>query len=372
MAVRGSAVENMGLEPAFWRGRRAFVTGHTGFKGAWLTLFLHYLGTRVGGYALDPVPGPSLFAQADIGQICEDRRGDIRKLDSLRSAVAAARPEIVFHLAAQSLVRESYRTPLETFATNIMGTAHVLEAARTVPSVKAIVVVTSDKCYRNDGAAAFFSENDALGGEDPYSASKACAEIITHAYRASFTDAAQNSLPRVATARAGNVIGGGDWSADRLVPDCMRAFSVGKPVTLRQPQSVRPWQHVLEPVYGYLLLAQGLAGPDAGRIPAEWNFGPPAESHAPVAHVAEVMARHFDGKVVYESADRAMKEAHILKLDSRRAQTVLGWRPVWSLETSLEETARWYQAAATQVSMQDFSRRQIEAFQRAVTAGGAL
>ena len=365
MEVRPGIVENMGLDLAFWPGRSAFLTGHTGFKGGWLALFLHHLGARISGYALDPPTSPSLFAQAELAKIFDaDVRADIRDLETMNRAMAAAKPEIVFHLAAQSLVRESYRSPLETFAVNAMGTAHVLEAARAVPGIKAVVVITSDKCYRNDGAAQFFSENDPLGGDDPYSASKACAEIVTHAYRKSFAAYPEHPLPPTATARAGNVIGGGDWSADRLIPDCIRAFTDGQAVTLRQPDAVRPWQHVLEPVYGYLLLAQRLA--QGFVTAAEWNFGPSAESHAPVATVAATMARHFSGKVIHAAGDAAMKEAHILRLNSTRAHEGLGWHPLWPLDTALAETARWYKAAGERTPMLSFSLAQIEGFLRAV------
>lgn len=356
----------MGLDPAFWAGRRVFVTGHTGFKGGWLALCLHYLGARVTGFALEPSTTPDFFSQAEVARaLAGDHRGDIRDRAPFERAVKDAAPEIVFHLAAQALVRESYRNPLETFATNVMGTAHLLEALRGVSGVQAAVVVTSDKCYRNDGKTYSFAEGDALGGDDPYSASKAGAEIVTHAYKASFpAGGSLPALPPTVTARAGNVIGGGDWSADRLVPDCIRAFNKGEPVTLRNPEAVRPWQHVLEPVYGYLLLAERLA---KGRdMPAEWNFGPGAESHASVATVAGTIARHCGGKVVHQADNSGMKEAQVLRLDSSRAHS-LGWHPAWPLDKALSETARWYDAARAGGSMRAFTMAQIADYMR----GGA-
>lgn len=363
MAIGPSVVESMGLDPTFWAGQRVFVTGHTGFKGGWLALFLHHLGARVSGFALDPATAPSFFNQASVSAcLANDHRGDIRDKDALARALRESAPEIVFHLAAQALVRESYRTPVDTFATNVMGTAHLLEALRGKSDVRAIVVVTSDKCYRNDGSAYSFAEGDPLGGDDPYSASKAAAELVAHAYTASFPATGSLApLPPTVTARAGNVIGGGDWSADRLVPDCIRAFSANEPVVLRNPDAVRPWQHVLEPVYGYLLLAQHLARREHPGMPATWNFGPDAESHASVGTVAATIARHFGGNVVHQADTTGMKEAQVLRLDSTRAHG-LGWHPAWTLDKALRETARWYQAARQNAGMRDFTLAQIADF----------
>jgi len=354
-------MESMGLNPAFWSGKRVFVTGHTGFKGGWLALFLHHLGARVTGFALDPLPGPNFFDQAEVSaSLAADHRGDLADFEELSRAIKDAAPEIVFHLAAQALVRESYRAPLATFATNIMGTANLLETLRGRTCVQAVVVVTSDKCYRNDGKTFSFAETDPLGGDDPYSASKAGAEIVAQAYRASFPpQGSLPALPPTVTARAGNVIGGGDWSADRLVPDCVRAFSAGAPVVLRHPDAVRPWQHVLEPVYGYLLLAEHLA--EKTDLAAAWNFGPDAESHASVGMVAETLARRFGGKVTTHPDSSGMKEAKVLRLDSTRAHD-LGWKPAWPLEKALGETARWYQTAQTQNTMRGFTLAQIADF----------
>ena len=346
----------------FWRDRSVFLTGHTGFKGGWLALWLHRLGARVHGYALDPLPSPTVFEAATVGRaLASDTRADLADRAGVQSAMAAARPEIVFHLAAQPLVRESYRDPLATLATNVMGTAHVLDAIRFVPSVRAAVVITTDKVYANLDSAC--SEDDALGGHDPYSASKAAAEIVTASYRSSFfgpTSAA------IATARAGNVIGGGDWATDRLVPDCLRAFERGEPVRLRYPHAIRPWQHVLEPLSGYLRLAERLVAEPAQRFARAWNFGPDARDEATVADVAERAARSWGDRARVELDDRQdhPREAETLRLDSTMARRELGWTPRWRLDRAVEMTVGWHRAWLAGEDMAAACARQIDAYER--------
>ena len=322
----------------FWAGRRVLITGHTGFKGSWLALWLARLGATVTGIALDPPTRPSLFELARVHETLEsDFRVDIREAGALRSAVEAAAPEIVFHLAAQPLVREGYDRPADTFATNVMGTLHLLDAATEIASVRAVLVVTTDKVYENREWPHPYREPDQLGGEDPYSASKACAELVAGSIRACRPGSA-----RIATARAGNVIGGGDFARDRLVPDCVRAFAAGVPVTLRYPQAIRPFQHVLDPLSGYLALAERLFAGEAGADGA-WNFGPEPGGEAPVAAVANRLAAIWGEPAAVTLAETpGPSEAGILRLDSTKARTLLGWRPVWGLEETLDETAAWY------------------------------
>lgn len=326
------------------RGRNVFVTGHTGFKGAWLALWLSGLGAKVHGYSLDPPTEPSLFAAAGVAQVLgSEQRADICDFRLLADTMAAVRPELVLHLAAQSLVRESYVDPLRTFATNVMGTANVLQAARSAGSVGAVIVVTTDKVYADSPPALSRREGDALGGHDPYSASKAAAEIVTASLRSSFFRNESDS--RIATVRAGNVIGGGDWATDRLVPDCMRAFAKRDAVTLRYPRAIRPWQHVLEPLAGYLMLAERLLDRDAGSAYAEaWNFGPDAQDDASVGSVATSLQRLWgDGASVASAAPADQPhETAILRLDSGLARARLEWKPRWHLERTLEMTVDWY------------------------------
>ncbi|MEO6854159.1 MAG: CDP-glucose 4,6-dehydratase [Rhodoferax sp.] len=344
-----------------WTDTPVFLTGHTGFKGGWLALWLHALGAKVHGYALDPVTTPSLFNVARIADVlASDTRADLADLAALQTALAAAQPRVVFHLAAQPLVRASYADPLGTFATNVMGTAHLLEAVRQVPSVRAVVVVTTDKVYDNREWAYPYRESDALGGHDPYSASKGAAEIVTASYRASFfhaPDAAQ-----IATARAGNVIGGGDWAADRLVPDCLQAFAAEKPVSLRFPGAVRPWQHVLEPLSGYLRLAQALL--ESPVAASAWNFGPDARGDANVADVAQRLAALWGqgARVEVPVGGTHPHEAGQLRLDISRARAVLGWQPRWSLDEALQHTVQWQRAWLAGADMAAASREQIAVY----------
>ena len=329
-----------------WTGREVFVTGHTGFKGSWLALWLHALGARVSGYALAPPTAPSLFAQARVADGLASTLADVRDLPRLVAAMAAAAPEVVFHLAAQSLVRASYADPVETYATNVMGTVHVLEAARRVPSVRAVVIVTTDKCYENREWEWGYREVDRLGGRDPYSNSKACAELVTDAYRQSFFGDARVA---VASARAGNVIGGGDWAVDRVVPDAMRAFAAGAPLAIRNPRSVRPWQHVLEPLAGYLALAEHLLRDGAAAAEA-WNFGPPDELVLPVGTLADKLVHAWGGGAAWQGpppeAAAGPHEATLLRLDASKARRRLAWRARLSIDESVAWIVEWHQAVA--------------------------
>ena len=332
-------------DPAFWAGRRVLLTGHTGFKGAWLSLWLARLGARVTGFALSPETRPNLFDAIGFPPD-HSRIGDIRDLPALAHAVAAAEPEIVIHMAAQALVRPSYADPVGTFAVNTMGTVHLLEAVRTAPGVRAVVVVTSDKAYENREWPYAYRETEAMGGRDPYSASKGCAELVTGAYRASFFGAGGHPA-RIASARAGNVIGGGDHSLDRLIPDIVRAFEAGESVEIRAPQAIRPWQHVLEPLAGYLRLAECLAGTDGERFAEGWNLGPADEDCRPVADLVERLARGWGGKAGWHLSEKTHPhEATYLKVDASKARARLGWDRRLTLDTALDWTAAWYRAAA--------------------------
>lgn len=351
----------LGLDPDFWRGRSVLVTGHTGFKGGWLALWLEHLGARVAGYALPPATDPSLCEVAGIATSVRHQLGDIRDYDTLKRTLANSAPEIVFHLAAQALVRESYRDPLTTIASNVTGTAHVLEAARHTPSVRAVVVVTSDKCYDNREWSWPYRENEPLGGHDPYSASKACAELVTAAWRHSFP---REGLS-IASARAGNVIGGGDWAPERLVPDALATWSRGETLRVRKPAAVRPWQHVLEPLHGYLLLAQQLYRQQAAEA---WNFGPGEDDMVAVADVLDRLARHWDpGAKWATDAAPQPPEASLLRLDSTRARQLLSWKPVWPLDEALARTVAWHREWLGGADMRACSLETIAAYhQRAI------
>jgi CDP-glucose 4,6-dehydratase len=346
----------------FYSGKRILVTGHTGFKGGWLSLWLHRLGAAVHGYALDPPTEPNLFAAACVGKVlASDTRADLADLERLKSVLNASQPDIVFHLAAQPIVRESYRDPLGTLAANVMGTAHVLEAARAVGSIRALVVITTDKVYENREWVYPYREVDPLGGYDPYSASKAAAEIVTASYRASFFTGNTGHPARVATVRAGNVIGGGDWAADRLVPDCLRAFANHEPVHLRFPHAVRPWQHVLEPLGGYLQLAARLCAPEGAGFAKGWNFGPDTSGDATVGEIALTLARLWgeDAQVELAPSAKNPHEAGLLTLDSTLARTQLDWKPRWSLEQALDRTTAWHRAWISGADMAAVSLGQI-------------
>ena len=323
-----------------YKNRRVLVTGHTGFKGSWLTHWLKLLGADLCGIGLAPDTDPSLFDLLKVGDGIRSQLFDIADAAAVARAVKDFQPEIVFHLAAQSLVRRSYQMPLETFATNVMGTAHVLDAVRATPSVKACLIVTSDKVYRNRETGMAFREDDALGGEDPYSASKAAAEIVTESWRASFFRAPDAAA--IASARAGNVFGGGDWCADRLLPDIARAVVAGQPVVLRNPAAVRPWQYVLEPLAGYLILAQRLARGER-TVAESWNFGPLGEGTMTVAQFSEAVVRRWGkGRLEIKPDPHAPHEAHLLRLDSSKSADRLGWAPVLTLDEAITWSVDWY------------------------------
>ncbi len=365
MAGWSRALEAVGMTPGFWVGRRVFLTGHTGFKGGWLALWLEALGARVTGYALAPDTTPSLYETAGIDGVLTSVLGDVRDAAALTAAMAAAQPEVVLHLAAQPLVLASYDDPAGTWATNVMGTANLLEAVRRTPGVRAVVVVTTDKCYAPPAPPAGHREDDRLGGVDPYSASKAGTELVAASWRASFFPPAQ--YPRhgvaLATVRAGNVIGGGDWSPHRLVPDLVAAFAAGRPALLRHPEAVRPWQHVLAPLHGYLLLAERLVldGPSWGM---GWNFGPALADAVPVREVAARLAAHWGpaARCALAPAAEAPHESPQLQLDSTLARTRLGWHPAWPLDEALRQVVAWEQARLAGQDMRAVCRRQIDAY----------
>ncbi len=329
------------VDPAFWRGRRVLVTGHTGFKGAWTTLWLASLGARVSGLSLGVPSEPSLFELARVGEGMDSVDGDVRDPETVARAMAAARPEVVIHMAAQPLVRRSFTRPRETFETNVMGTVNVLDAVRVLEGVRAVVIVTSDKCYENREHERAHREQDPIGGHDPYSASKGAAELVTSAYRCSFFSGPDG--PGVASARAGNVIGGGDWGEDRLVPDIVRAALAGQTLRVRNPDAVRPWQHVLCPLSGYLVLAQALC--ESPEHACAWNFGPDERDARTVAWIVERVSQLWPGGVRWTHDEGPHPhEAHHLRLDCTRARERLGWRPVMGLEDALLATVDWYRA----------------------------
>jgi CDP-glucose 4,6-dehydratase len=344
-----------------WRGRRVFLTGHTGFKGGWLALWLASKGAVVRGYALDPQTKPSLFEAARIGEKVEDIRGDIRNASKLEPALRDFAPEVVFHMAAQPLVRASYTDPIGTFETNVIGTARVLDAIRRTPSVRAVVSVTTDKCYENREWMWGYRESDPLGGYDPYSSSKACAELVSAAYRQSYFPVAKLDQHRcaVATARAGNVIGGGDWSVDRLIPDLIRGFVANEPARVRSPRAIRPWQHVLEPLCGYILLAENLLRADA-RFATAFNFGPFDDDTRPVGWIADRLVTLWgNGARWVHQEDATAHEANFLKLDASRARAELGWRPRLRLARALDWLVDWYKAYQDGADMQRVTVEQI-------------
>jgi CDP-glucose 4,6-dehydratase len=352
-----------------FRGARVFVTGHTGFKGAWLCEWLLQLGAEVHGLALAPDTEPALFDQLGLAGRMRHRLGDIREVaatGALAEAVRGAKPDFVFHLAAQSLVRRGYATPAETFETNVMGTVNVLELLRRAGWAATVVCVTSDKCYENHEPSQAFRESDPLGGHDPYSASKAAAEIALAAYRSSFFNAPDSPV-RVASARAGNVIGGGDWAADRIVPDCMRALAAGQTLDVRHPAATRPWQHVLEPLSGYLWLAARLRAD--GAFAEAFNFGPAPEANRTVRALVEEILRHRPGAWRDASDEGAVREASYLSLATAKAAERLNWRPVWDFARSVAETTRWY-AEATAANARALTYAQIQSYTRDAIAAG--
>ena len=352
------------MDVEFWHGKRVLLTGHTGFKGSWLSLWLQSMGADVTGFALAPPSKPSLFEVADIARGMSSVVGDIRDLEHLRAVFAERRPEIVIHMAAQALVRYSYVEPVETYSTNVMGTVNVLEAVRTTSGVKAVVNVTSDKCYENREWVWGYRENEAMGGFDPYSNSKGCAELVASAYRSSFfnADKYQQHGVALASARAGNVIGGGDWAEDRLIPDIMRAIGEGRAVNIRNPHAIRPWQHVLEPLSGYLLLAQKLY--QEGTAYADgWNFGPSDEDAKPVQWIVEKLTKSWgEGANWKLDGGEHPHEAHYLKLDCSKARARLDWHPRWHLDETLDKIVDWNRAYRDGADMRDVTMSQIKAY----------
>ena len=348
------------MTPDFWRGRRVFVTGHTGFKGGWLSLWLQSLGAEVHGYALTPPTEPNFFTVTNLqARLARSTIADIRDAAALTQAMQTARPDIVLHLAAQPLVRYSYTAPVETYAVNVMGTVNLLEAVRQSPTVKAVINVTTDKCYENREWVWPYRENEAMGGFDPYSSSKACSELVTAAYRRSFLESVGIQL---ASARAGNVIGGGDWAVDRLVPDFLRALDAGRTLTIRSPWATRPWQHVLEPLSGYLVLAEKLF--TEGKSFAEaWNFGPEEVDAWPVQWIVDYLCSQVPGATWQSDASPQPHEANTLKLDSSKAKAQLGWRPRWNLQAALGMTLAWHQAWRQGSDMAAFSVQQIQEYE---------
>ena len=365
MGFRQGALEDL----VALRDRSVLLTGHTGFKGGWLALWLASVGARVHGYALAPPTQPNVFDVAQVAQVlASDTRADLADLGALTATLEQHRPEVVFHLAAQPLVREGYRDPLGTIASNVVGTAHLLEAMRSVDSVRAVVIVATDKVYENRETGHAFNERDPLGGHDPYSGSKASAEIIVDGYRSSFFGAGRHPA-RIASARAGNVIGGGDWATDRLVPDCLRAFAAGEPVRLRYPDAVRPWQHVLGPLSGYLALAARLLGDDGDHFARPWNCGPDAEDDASVSEVAQRIARLWGGAArVERGAHPGQLEVGLLRLDSSQARAELGWKPLWPLQLAIEKTVAWHQAWRRGDDMREVSEEQIAEYAQAAVS----
>jgi CDP-glucose 4,6-dehydratase len=351
----------------FWRGKRVFLTGHTGFKGAWLSLWLQKLGAEVTGFALAPQTKRSLFEDGRVEVGMRSVIGDLRDAGAIEQALSEARPEIVIHMAAQALVRLSYEKPAETFSTNVMGLVNLFEAVRKIDSIRAVLNVTSDKCYENREWIWGYREDEAMGGYDPYSSSKGCAELVTAAYRRSFFNAqkyAEHGVA-VASARAGNVIGGGDWALDRLVPDILRAIEVQKPVIIRHPHAIRPWQHVLEPLAGYLLLARKLYE-NGAEFAEGWNFGPAEQDAQSVKWIVEQITTLWGEGASWEldkSSDQ-VHEAHYLKLDCSKARQLLGWSPVWDLKVALHKTVEWQKAALHREETYAITTAQISEYEK--------
>lgn len=364
MAGQRGSLEDLVVNSEFWRDKRVFVTGHTGFKGSWLSLWLSELGAQVTGYSLAPEASPNLFEICRVSEGMNSIIGDVLDSATLARAMQEAQPDVVLHLAAQSLVRRSYANPVETLAVNVMGTVNLLEAVRACPSVRSALVVTTDKCYENREWVWGYREQDALGGYDPYSSSKACAELVVSAYRSSFFNPARYETHGVglATARAGNVIGGGDWALDRLVPDTLRAFAESREVELRNPTATRPWQHVLEPIGGYLLLAEALH--DRGQVySGAWNFGPGEDGDRTVEWVVTRLAQGWGVGAGWRTVDGDQPhEAGLLRLDCSKARAFLGWRPRWSLDQAIERIISWHKSYLAGEDMRQTCIRQIADF----------
>ena len=356
----------MGLiDKVFWKDKRVFVTGHTGFKGSWISLWLSSLGSTVKGYALQPPTSPSLFYEARVGEIIESDIGDIRNQKILHKSMIEFSPDILIHMAAQPLVRYSYDIPIETYEVNIIGTAKVLEVARNCPNLKTIINITTDKCYENEERDKSYKEGDPMGGHDPYSSSKGCAELVASAYSRSFLK--MNGIG-LASVRAGNVIGGGDWARDRLIPDILRSFEKGEPVIIRNPKATRPWQHVLEPLSGYLVLAQKLYK-DQEQYEGGWNFGPYEQDVKPVDWILNKMISEWPNSSWKIDSNSNLHEAGFLKLDISKAQSKLGWYPTWSLNCALEKIIKWHQLWINGEDMQVICFDEIDTYMRDMNNG---
>lgn len=350
------------MNSTFWKDRAVLLTGHTGFKGSWAALWLHKLGAIVTGYALDPAPHQKLFGQLGLSKLIHDNRGDICDQARVAETVKRAAPEIVIHMAAQAIVRQSYVDPLETYTTNVIGTAKLLDCLRSQSSVKAVLVITSDKCYENLEIGEPFLETDRLGGHDPYSNSKACTELVVQAFRDSFFSQSNHTVG-IATARAGNVIGGGDWAIDRLIPDAIRSFSKGESLAVRNPSAIRPWQHVLDPLSGYLCLSEKLY--EGGQeFSSGWNFGPDVQSMVSVSDVLEKMVVSFGQRAEFHpvSNETESHESAVLRLDASKAKKVIGWRPRWDLAQTIARTIEWYKQETVGANMTEFTSHQIDEY----------
>jgi CDP-glucose 4,6-dehydratase len=355
-------MEVLGMNQEFWKGKKVLLTGHTGFKGGWLAMWLQSAGAEVIGVSLAPTGDKNLYIAANLSDSMESHTTDIRNADQLNKVFSAAEPEIVLHLAAQALVRDSYDSPIETYSTNVMGSLNVLEACRSCSTVQSILIVTTDKCYQNREWLWRYREIDRLGGHDPYSSSKACLELMVESYRNSFFSS--SDAPNLVTARAGNVIGGGDWSKDRLIPDAIRAIISNDKLQIRNPNAIRPWQHVLEPLNGYLKLVEKVHG-DSSYL-GSWNFGPDEQGEKSVAEIVNLLFKKWGGNAVDKWAvdeNESVHEAGILKLDSTKARTNLSWVPNWNLETSIESIVQWHQQELAGTNMKEFSLQQIRDFQ---------
>jgi len=358
------------MNKKFWKGKKVFITGHTGFKGSWLCLWLHSLGAEITGYSLAPPTSPSLFNLCHIDEWTHSIQGDIRNRKQLQQAIQEADPDIIIHMAAQPLVRTSYENPVETYEINVMGTLNLFEAVKSLPNprkkVKAVVNVTSDKCYENREWIWGYREGDPLGGYDPYSNSKACSELLTSSYRNSFFNPQTFAHHRIAlaSARAGNVIGGGDWAKDRLIPDCIRSLLTGEKMIIRNPRSIRPWQHVLEPLSGYLLLIEKLVL-EGVQYAEAWNFGPHEEDAKPVQWIVETISKKWGTPLHFEIEDQShYHEAHYLKLDCAKAKWKLGWQPKWNIEQTLDKIVEWSQAYQKGENMKEVCLKQIEEYEQ--------
>jgi CDP-glucose 4,6-dehydratase len=344
----------------FWCGKRVFLTGHTGFKGSWLSLWLYSMGAQVRGYSLTPPTTPSLFNEAQIDSILDSHIGDIRDQETLNNSMTEFNPEILIHMAAQPLVRYSYDKPIETYEVNVLGTAKVLESARLCSRLKIVINITTDKCYENDGRLTGYSEDDPMGGYDPYSSSKGCAELVASAYRRSFFQAQGVGL---ASARAGNVIGGGDWASDRLIPDILRSFEENKPVIVRNPSATRPWQHVLEPLSGYLILAQEMYE-NKNKYSEGWNFGPREDDIKPVEWILEKMTGEWPGSKWELDVGHNPHEASLLQLDIKKSNLRLGWSPIWHLDYTLQKIIAWHKAWLRKENVQGICLEEIREYMR--------